>query len=422
MFPKFRIIRQIHQTEKLDNIKETVEKAVSSINYDLIDLKEKNVGIAVGSRGISNICEIVKSTVDIVKKSGGNPVVFAAMGSHGGGTAQGQKEVLASLGITEETIGCKIETCAESILYGTTENDMPVYGNPLPLEFDRVILINRIKQHTDFEDITESGILKLMAIGIGNPTGARNIHSNALRIGYGAAIRDAGQLILKKLPVAFAVAITENWKHETAKIEATLPCDLLDTEIKLLAEVKEKAVRLPADVLDSLIVLEAGKNISGTCIDTKVAGRIMIAGQKEPEKPKIKTIAALSFTEESHGNAMGLGIADVITKRAYDNIDITATSLTGITSSCLLQSKIPCVAPDDYMAFDVAFTASGIKNPADSKAVIIKNTNALEYMAVSEKLYEEIKDKPNIETLTPFFDLTFDDSKALDTEEIKKYL
>ncbi len=422
MFPKFKIIRQIHPTEKLDNIKESVEKAISSINYDLADLKGKTVGIAVGSRGISNICEIVKSTVDIVKKNGGNPVVFAAMGSHGGGTAQGQKEVLASLGITEETIGCKIKTCAESILYGTTENDMPVYGNPLPLEFDRVILINRIKQHTDFEDITESGILKLMAIGIGNPVGARNIHSNALRIGYGAAIHDAGRLILKKLPVAFAVAITENWKHETSKIEATLPCNLLDTEIRLLAEVKEKAVRLPADILDSLIVLEAGKNISGTCIDTKVAGRIMIAGQKEPEKPKIKTIAALSFTEESHGNAMGLGIADVITKRAYDNIDIAATSLTGITSSCLLQSKIPCVAPDDYMAFDVAFTASGIKNPADSKAVIIKNTNALEYMAVSEKLYEEIKDKPNIETLTPFFELAFDESKSLDTEEIKKYL
>ena len=421
MFPGFIIVKQIKDAEKIDNIKMAVETAVSSIDYDLSDIKGKTVGIAVGSRGISNISEIVRTVADMVKINGGRPVVFAAMGSHGGGTCEGQREVLSSLGINEEGIGCTIETCADSVLYGTTDK-MKVYGNPLPLKYDRVILINRIKQHTDFEDITESGLLKLMAIGIGNPDGARNIHSNALRMGYGAAIREAGGLMLKKLPIAFALAVTENWRHETDKIEAALPENILNTEIRLLAEVKAKAARLPVDVLDSLIVLEAGKNISGTCIDTKVAGRIMIAGQKEPEAPRIKTIAALSFTEESHGNAMGLGIADVITKRAYNNIDINATSLTGITSSCLLQAKIPCVAPDDYMAFDVAFTASGVADIAESRAIIIRNTNALEYMAVSEKIYEYIKDRHDIEKQTSFFNLKFDEVGCLRTKEIEEYL
>lgn len=409
MFPKFVMIKQNYEAKRIDDIEKELRKTVSASGYDMSELKNKTVGIAVGSRGISNIAEIVSALVQQTKESGATPVIFAAMGSHGGGTAEGQREVLKSLGINEESISAEIRTCAESVLYGTAENGMKVYGNPLALEFDKIILVNRIKPHTDFEDITESGIYKLMAIGIGNPGGADNTHANALKMGYGSAIRSAGELILKKLPVAFAVAITENWKHETETLTAILPEKLLEKEIEILSEVKRNTVRLPLDKLDTLIIQEAGKDISGTCVDTKVVGRIMIAGQSEPEKPKIRTVAVLDFTDASHGNSMGLGVVDIITRRVFDKIDINATSLTGITSKCLLQAKIPCVASNDKEAVKAAFVSSGVSDNAGIKAVIIKNTNALEYMAVSEAAYNEIMDNKNIEKIGDYFELCFDD-------------
>ncbi len=413
MFPKFVLIKQNYKAEKINNIKETIRKTINDSGFDLNELKYKNIGIAVGSRGISNIKEIVIEIVKIVKENRGNPVIFAAMGSHGGGTANGQKEILSSLGITENEIGAPIRVCSESVYYGTAENGMKVFGNPIALEFDKVILVNRIKPHTDFEDITESGIYKLMAIGIGNPIGADNIHTNAIAMGYGPAIRAAGELMLKKLHVAFAIGITENWKHETNLIEAILPENLLHSEAKILENVKNSMVRLPLDKFDTLIIREAGKNISGTCVDTKVVGRIMIAGQKEPETPKINTIAVLNFTDESHGNSMGLGVVDIITRKVFDKIDIDATSLTGTTSKCLLQAKIPCVAQNDIKAIETAFLASGTEDSEKLKAIIIENTNSLEYMFMSEAAYNEIKENKNIEKIDEFFELKFDENGSL---------
>ncbi|MDD5923093.1 MAG: DUF362 domain-containing protein [Eubacteriales bacterium] len=416
MFPKFIMIRQEHPSEKLTNVSEAIRVTMKENVGETIlsDLREKRVGIAVGSRGITNLPDIVRTLVQIVRDYGGEPIVFAAMGSHGDGQAKGQREVLASLGITEDAVGATIETCAESVSYGFTEDGMEVYGNSLALQYDRIILMNRIKEHTDFEDITESGIFKLMAIGIGNPKGARIVHSHAISEGYGPVIRNAGALILKKLPVSFALAVTENWKHETDSVEAILPENLLEAEMRILAGVKKRAIRLPVDQFDSLIVEEAGKQFSGTCIDTKVVGRIMIRGQKEPESPKIKTIAVLDVTEETHGNTMGLGIADVITRRLFDKINIHATGLTGMTSSCLLQAKIPCVVPTDQDAIDAAFTACGTLNFEDVDSVLIRNTSSLEYLCVSEHLFEKLKRENRFErdlrVCGEPFPLSFDDA------------
>lgn len=288
-------------------------------------------------------------------------------------------------------------------------------GAKTALDFDKMIIINRIKGHTDFEDITESGLCKLLAIGIGNHQGATNIHANALRLGYGPAIRKAAALMSEKLPVIFGIAITENWKQETNGIQGALPEKLLKTEMALLEKVKNSSFKLPVADLDTLIIQEAGKNISGTCVDTKVVGRIMIPGQAEPAAPKIKTVAVLDFTEASHGNAMGLGVVDIITKRAFAKIDIEATSITGMTSTCLLQAKIPCVAPNDLKAIEVSFTSTGIEETEALKAIYIKNTSSLEYMAVSEKVFDTIKDKANIEKISEPFELTFDEAGNLET-------
>ena len=408
MLTKFVMIKQNYPAEKINDTEEAVRDAINVYKTKLSMLKDKKVGIAVGSRGINKIDQVVRAIVRIVKENGGSPVIFNAMGSHGGGTPEGQREVLESIGITESNVEAPIKTCAESTFLGITENDIDVYCNKLALKFDYVILVNRIKPHTDFEDVTESGLFKLMAIGLGNPEGASIIHSNALRMGYGPAIREAGSLMLKKLPVFLALAVTENWKHELNYVEATLPENLLEFEKRILAKVKKELVHLPSDDIDSLIIRDAGKNISGTCVDTKVVGRIMFAGQKEPEKPDIKSIAVLNFTDESHGNAMGLGIVDVITKRAYDKIDINATSLTGITSKCLLQAKIPCVAQNDYDAIKTAFESSKVKDIASLKAAFIRDTNSLEKMAVSLPLYEEIKSNKHIEIISGPFVLEFD--------------
>lgn len=414
MFPKFINIRQHHpaRPEILD-IPAAVHETIEGCGADMSTLSGKTVGIAVGSRGIKNIYIIVRAAADEVKHAGGVPKVFAAMGSHGGGTPEGQREVLAALGVTEESTGCEIITGVDSVYYGMGENGTEVYANPIALGFDRVILINRIKMHTDFEDITESGIYKLMAVGLGNPKGAGIIHACSHTVGYGAAIRNAGRVILDRLPVIFALAITENWKHETDSIEAILPENLLETEKRILKEVKAGAIALPLKVFDVLIIEQAGKQFSGTTIDTKVVGRIRIAGEREPEFPKIKNIAVLDFTKESHGNAMGLGIADIISRRAYDNINIADTSLTGVTSTCLDQAKIPCVAPDDKTAIETCFRASGITEPENAEMVLIRNTSELEYMAVSMAAYERLSDRDDIEALGEPYELEFSEDGAL---------
>ena len=418
-FPRFIKIRQVKPAEHIEDIEAAVRAAVKKLvdagKLDLQCFAGKTTGIAVGSRGIANLPVIVRTMVKIVKEAGGTPVIFAAMGSHGDGMAEGQREVLASLGITEEAIGAGIRTCADSVEYGVGENGTVIYGNPLALEFDEIILFNRIKEHTDFEDITESGIYKLMAIGIGNPAGARIIHTGAIchGRGYGPCIREAGNVMLKKLPVAFALAVTENWKHQTDYVEAIDPKELLEAESRILAASKKAAGRLPVEELDSLIVQECGKQYSGTTIDTKVVGRIMIQGQKEPESPRIRTIAVLDVTEETHGNTMGLGIADVITRRLFDKINIHATGLTGFTSSCVLQAKIPCVVPDDRTAMDVAFTVAGREPMEETDAIYIHDTTALEYMYVSEHLWNQIRDREDIETLGTLQELSFDEEGAL---------
>ena len=413
MSPAFVLLRQHHAAPRLENVTAAVEKALSQSGFHWDSLTGATVGSAVGSRGIANLPVIVRTLVDRVHRYGGQPVIFPAMGSHGNGSAEGQREVLASLGIDETTMGCEIRTCGESVLLGETDSGLQVYANRLAATFDKIILVNRIKPHTDFEDITESGLFKLMAIGIGNQRGAEHIHERALAVGYGQAIRDAGSYMLEKLPVVLGLAITENWKHETDSVEAIMPKQLLETECRILAAVKERTVRLPFDCFDTLVIQQAGKDISGTCVDTKVVGRIMIAGQKEPERPRIRTIAVLDFTEESHGNSMGLGVVDLITRRVFDKIDVGATSLTGRTSDCLAQAKIPCVAPTDREAIETAYRASGVGDPARIRAVLIQNTNQLEYLAVTENLYQEVLERTDLEKVAGPFRLEFDEAGTL---------
>ncbi len=410
--PKFVVIRQKNTPlPPIGDISAEIKNKLESFGYK--DLEGMTVGITAGSRGIDGIEIILRETAAYVRSRGGKPIIFGAMGSHGGGTAEGQREVLTSLNITEETVGAEIRTCAVSKYLGETESGFPVYGNLIAEEFDKIILVNRIKPHTDFDAETESGLLKLMAIGIGNPTGCKNVHTLAFVHGYAKVIQETGLFMMNKLNIAFGIALTENWQHRLNKIEPVMPENILETEKRLLKEVKENAVKLPAKEADALIIQNVGKDISGTCMDTKVIGRIGVLGQAEPEYPKIKRIAIMRLTEGSHGNAIGIGLADVAPMELFKSVDLPATALNSISSMCPEQGRMPCIASDDLTAITAAIETVGLENTKSAKIMYIQDTNSLEYIAVSEPLYEQLKDNKNIERISEPFKLAFDENKRL---------
>ena len=423
MLPKMLLLKQNQPcSEEIQDIPAAVRRAVRGLVLEKDIFEGKKVGIAVGSRGISNETKIVKTVIEIVKEKGGQPIIFAAMGCHGEASAEGQREMLSSLGFTEESMGCPVETCADSVEYGKTDSGLTVIGNTLPFTYDAIILVNRIKMHTDFSDITESGLMKLCAIGIGNPAGCNNVHKYALRFGYGEVIRETGLYMIKKLPVVFGIAITENWKHQTDRIVAVKPENILKKEIELLAAVKAQNVRIPLEKADALIVQDIGKNISGTGMDTKVIGRIRIFGQKEPENPNFSRIGVLRLSEASHGNAIGIGLADFAPMGMLEKINIRATAINGWSSMCAEQGSLPCFVDTDRDVFEQCIQTIGLDDPSKARIVFIQDTNTLSRIAVSETLYEaesedlkeeELKNNPSLEKIGEPFDLRFDEDGRL---------
>ena len=416
MFPKMLLLRQNNPcSEEITDYSGALRASLSKIEYNGAEaFAGKKVGIAVGSRGISHEDEIVKALIGFIRECGGEPAIFAAMGCHGEATAEGQREMLYSLGFTEEAMGCPVETCAESTEYGVTESGLTVIGNTLPFKYDAIVLVNRIKMHTDFSDVTESGLMKLCAIGIGNPAGCNNVHKYALRVGYGKAIRDTGLFMIRKLPVVLGVMITENWQHRLDRIEAVRPEDILDREIELLAAVKAQNIKLPVKKADALIVGEIGKNISGTGMDTKVIGRIRIIGQAEPESPRFGRIGVLDLCEESHGNAIGIGLSDFAPIRLLDKINVRATAINGWSSMCPEQACLPCFLDTDRDVFEQCIQTVGLDDPMKAHVIYIRNTNALSVIAVSESLYEdELKDRPELEKISEPFEIRFDEAGRL---------
>lgn len=415
MLPKVRLIRQnIPSNPALTNPYKETLNAMNSLNINSDKIKNKTVGIAVGSRGLDQLPQLVKSIVDFVKENGGKPIIFAAIGTQGGGTSQGQAAMLASLEITEGSMGAPIRCCGESNYMGKTPiHGYDVYCNAIVDEIEGLIVINRVKPHTDFTDITESGLLKIFAIGIGNPQGAKAIHSKALTEGHGNVIREVAAYMIDNLPVLFGVMTTENWKSQIDYVQAVLPEHILETEKAALVRVKENTIKLPVKKLDALIVAEMGKNVSGTGMDTKTIGRIMILGQKEPEYPQIGRISVLGLTEATHGNYMGMGLADYTTMSVFRSMDIIDTSFNCVMASAPEQGRIPVVVENDRAAIAAAVETVGLDDPSRATLIYIRNTNCLEQIVVSEALYEQLKEDKNIEALSELQEFEFDQEGRL---------
>ncbi len=404
--PNMYKLRQIFDREQLDSIPNAVKDEISKE-----DIKNKvkpgaRIAVAVGSRGIANLFEIVKSVVTELKQLGAEPFVFPAMGSHGGATAEGQLGVLASYGITEEALGVEVKSSMEVVEVGKTVSGIPCYVDKHASEADAMVIINRVKPHTDFKADYESGLMKMMGIGLGKHKGATMMHSFGFDE-FHRVIPEVATVVLEKCNVAFGMAILENAYDQTKKVVAVAPENIIEREKELLEEAKASMPKILVPEIDVLIVNEIGKDISGAGMDPNITGRTG-SGLPGFTAPSIQKVMVLDLTEKTHGNACGIGLADVTTRRLVEKIDFNYTYANSITSTVLGPAKIPVAMNNDREALVVALkTCTRITVPG-AKIVRIHNTLELEEIMVSEAVYEQMKDHPNIEVIEGPFQLSFD--------------
>ena len=369
----------------------------------------RSVAVACSSRGLANYSTIVKAVVSFLKKLKLEPFLIPAMGSHGAATAAGQKRVLEHLGIDEAQVDAPIRSSLEIVQIGKTGEGITVYMDRLASEADHIVLINRIKKHTEFEHEFESGLLKMMAIGLGKQEGAAAYHEAMLTYGYPAVILAVARKVMLHANLLFGVGTVENGYGQTARIGVGLKESIEEMEKELFVFAKACAPALPFDEADIILIDEMGKEISGTGFDTKVVGRIGLPlVSPEPERPTIKRIVVSDLTEGSAGNAVGVGIADIITRRLFDKIDMDALNMNTITGVCPEMGKIPLTVKDDIEAIDIAIKCVGLIPREKLKIMRIKNTALLSEVDVSEAYEDEIAGRDDLEMITPKREMDFD--------------
>ena len=410
-FPKMARFRQRFAAETLDDVVGTV--VAQLLACDLAGRIQKGQRIAVtgGSRGIANISIITRTVVDAVRTAGGEPFVMPAMGSHGGATAEGQKEVLASYGLGEADMGCPVEATMEVVELGQLDDGIPIFVNRLAFEADGIVVINRVKPHTSFRGSHESGVVKMLTIGLGCHRGAMMAHAQGSQ-GLARLIPALGEALLAKLNVVAGIALVETAYDETASVTALRPEEFLSEEPPLLAQARANMQRILARNIDLLIVDEMGKDISGTGMDTNVIGRMMLPGVKEPDEPGVSRIFVRRLSHRTHGNANGVGLSDVITKKLFDTIDFDATYANAFTSTFLNRAYIPIIKADDREAIAAMFEVLRFDDGASARVARIVNTLDVRYISLSESL-ARTSDHPDLERVGEFEQMCFDDGGGL---------
>jgi hypothetical protein len=369
------------------------------------------VAITAGSRGINHIPLILRTVAEEVRARGLDPFFVPAMGSHGGATAQGQLALLADLGVKPERVGAPIHATMEVVELGRTEDGIPVYLDAQAAQADGILVVNRVKPHTSFTGPVESGLHKMIAIGLGKERAAATLHAHGPR-GLREYMPRVARVALARAPIVLGLAILEDGYDQTAEIVGLLPAEIPAREPELLARARAMRARLPFDECDLLIVDQMGKDISGTGMDTAVIGRLYIRGEPDFPSPRIRWLVALSLTPASHGNATGVGLADIITRRLYESIDFTATYKNVITSGFLERAKIPLVAETPQAAIHLALSLLGLP-PHQVRAARIRDTLHLERIQVSEALLQAGPSHGDWEVITPPRPMRFDERGEL---------
>ena len=406
-FPKMYRVRQKFDAMRVVDIEAAVLSEMRRLPPTSITPGQR-VAITAGSRGIANIAEIIKAVIAYVKNFGARPFVFPAMGSHGGATARGQVDVLRKLGITQSCLDAPILSSMDAVEIARTRDDVPVYIDQAAAAADHIVVINRIKSHTKFKASIESGLMKMMAIGMGKLKGAEFYHKAAVHYTFARIITDAARLVIRRTPVLCGLGIVENAYGQTALIRAIKPDAIEAQEKRLLAQSKDMMAKLPFNDIDLLIVDQMGKDISGVGMDPNVTGRNRDLLGSFDHPVNVKRLFVRDLTDKSGGNAIGIGLADITTRRLVEKIDYAVTYKNCITGISIEKAAVPMHFDTDREAIEVGLGSIGLGLPETSRIVRIPNTNRLALIEVSDAYAAALEQHPDLEIVRPAEPMAFD--------------
>jgi hypothetical protein len=410
--PRMGVVEQVWETGPIPT--EEIESRATSATYDL-DFDHVpdggEVAIGAGSRGIANLGTIVRGVVAGVREQGYEPFVFPAMGSHGGATAEGQREKLNTLGVSEETVGCEIRATMEVETVGETpERGVSVYADANAVAADAIVMVNRIKPHTDFSGEVESGLSKMLVIGVGKQKGAKMAHDWAVDWSLRNMLPEIASQLLDSLPVAGGVAIVEDEHDDTTLLEGVPASGFLKRERELLEMAYDRMPTLPFDELDVLVVDQIGKDVSGQGMDTNVTGRRHFTiNEPEPESPEVKRIYLRGLTEKTKGNAMGMGQADFLHRKVKDELDWSTALINAITASTVRSVRMPPVVENDRAGLLGALGTVGPVAGDEARVLRVTDTMRLQRVYASEPLIEAARDRDDLRVVADPDELAFDD-------------
>ncbi|MDP6079202.1 MAG: lactate racemase domain-containing protein [Arenicellales bacterium] len=420
-YPEIFRLRQKFDRPVIDDIPAEVEAELSRLNLGAAIQPGQSVAITAGSRGIANIHIIIKSIVSHLKGLGAEPFVVPAMGSHGGATAEGQRNIVEGYGITEDYVGCPIRSSMETVIVCDAKEGFPVHFDKNAYGADHVVVCGRVKPHTTFVGDIESGLMKMMLIGLGKYEGAKTYHRAIKDHSFGQIVRSVAKEVLSKCRIVAGLAVVENGYDETAKLKAVGPNEFEEREKELLVLAKQWMPRLPFKQADLLVVDQIGKNISGSGMDSNVVGRKFLEHRAgDDEWPKVRTIFLRGLTEETHGNATGIGMAEFALTRAVDAMDIAITRRNCITGGSPTGAMIPLHYQTDQEVLEATLPEMGLTAVPDTKVMWIHNTLEVSELECSVAYLDEARQSNEIEILSEPRPLPLDNNGNLpDVTELR---
>ena len=408
-YPQFFRVRQKFERPRVEDIPAAVEAELARLKLGDKIRPGQTVAITAGSRGIINIRVVLRAVIDHLKRLGARPFIIPAMGSHGGGTPAGQVEVLASYGITEEYCGCPIKASMETVVVCQTAEGFPVHFDRYAYEADHVFVCGRVKPHTEFTGEIQSGLMKMMLIGLGKHEGAKVYHRAIHDYNFSQIVRSVAGRVLAECKIVAGLAIVENGYDETALIAGIGPQEIEQREKELLRVAARLMPRLPFREVDILVIDEIGKNISGTGMDTNVVGRkFNDHAAVEDEWPKVRRIVVRSLTQQTHGNAAGIGIAEFCRTQALAQMDRHKTWVNALTAGHISSVMTPLHYESDREILNTALPTIGLREPADARVLWIKNTLELAEVECSAAYLDEARSRSDLEVISPLRPLEFD--------------
>ncbi|HMK13374.1 MAG TPA: lactate racemase domain-containing protein [Acidimicrobiales bacterium] len=385
---------------KVEDVAGRVDEALRALDLSARVQPGDRVAVTAGSRGIANIAIATRATVEHVRSLGAEPFIVPAMGSHGGGTPEGQTALLATLGITEESCGCPIDARMDVVMLAESKLGFPVLYAAAAAEADHVVIVNRVKTHTRFAGAVESGLAKMAAIGLGKVEGAALYHQATFELGWMDVIDEVLPIVVDRGHVVAGVALVERGDEQTARVEAIPGEAIRDVEPQLLDDANRWMARLPFSDIDLLVIDEVGKNISGTGLDPTVVGRKDALHVADPHGDvRVRYIAARALTEETHGNAVGIGFAELCRSRVVREMDVAVTRLNALTAGNLPAAMVPVDYETDAEIIDVVLPLLGLRSPSEARVMWIRSTLDIEVVACSEALLEEARLRDDIHVL-----------------------